>query len=305
MPEGSPVWQVILFFVAVVIIVWQAARGWRIGTIRSGVNVAAIVLSTLAGLLAAQLAAASQGGFGDISGLLAGLCVGLGVGFAVLFAIWIAGLIVFRRQAAGGSAALSWLSRLGGAWLGALLGILIVWGGISVIRAMGALAEAKVANARAAAAISPSIRPPAIANGIATLKQSLEMGPAGQIVERVDVLPPDFYQLVQDLGRITSDPNAMLRFLQFPGVQEVIKSPRIASLLNDPQVLKAAESRDFLGLMQNKNLLEALDDPTLSDQIKKIDLLAAIKFALEKPGPSPAPSPATQTTEDLPAAPAR
>jgi hypothetical protein len=93
---------------------------------------------------------------------------------------------------------------------------------------------------------------------------------------------------------VTNDQQTMLRFLEYPGIQKILQNPRILDLMNDPSVIRASRENIFL-LLGNKTVAAAVEDPALAEQLKKVDLRAALKFALESPptshSPSPAPSP--------------
>ncbi|CAN5746085.1 hypothetical protein BH09VER1_BH09VER1_11330 [soil metagenome] len=293
MPQGSPFWQGILFLVALLFLAWETWRGWRRGVIRSGINFAALVLSTVIGTIAAKLAAAPFGGFGDFSGAISGLFFGTIVGLVVFVVIWLFGAIAFKRTDHQGSGIIKMVWGSGGAIFGFLLGLFIVWGGISIVRGLGALAEGRVATAESAKSTnpgSPQAQTPVMATQLATLKQSLELGTAGKIVESVDVIPSDSYELIGGIGRLINDQATMLRFIQYPGIQDLMKNPKLTALLNDPTVLRAAQEKNYPALMSNKALLTAVQDPALAEELGKIDLKAALKFALETPTPSPSPS---------------
>ncbi|MFZ4682418.1 MAG: hypothetical protein ACOYMS_07945 [Terrimicrobiaceae bacterium] len=290
MSHGSPFWQGVLFFAAILFLIWEIWRGWRAGVVRSGVHLAAFVFSGLIGLAAARIAAMPFGGFGQAAGIFAGFAAGAGVGVVVFFLIWFMGALLFKRTEHQGSGLIRLFWGLGGAFFGLLVGLFILWSGISLVRGLGALAQSRVETPRQENETQPA-PPPRVASGLVTLKESLELGPAGKFVQAVDPIPPDFYDLILQIGKLTNDQETMLRFIQYPGVQEVMQSPRMVELVNDPAIINASEKRDFLGLLSNKALLAAVQDPVLAEQLKKIDLRAALKFALEPPAPSPSPSP--------------
>lgn len=293
MPQGSPFWQAILFLLAFLFLAWETWRGWRRGVIRSGINLAALVASSIVGTVSAQLVAKPLGGLGELSGLIPGVAVGLGLGLATLVAIWLFGALAFKRTEHQGSGMIKVLWGSGGAFFGFLLGVVLLLGAIVLVRMLGALGESRVASAEAARAIdpnSPQAHSPMVANQLATLKQSLEMGPAGKVVESVDLVPTDAYELFGGVNRVLSDPATLARFISYPGIQDLMKNSKLNALLSDPTVLKAAQERDFLSMMNNKALRAAVDDPQLAEAVKKIDLKAALKFALETPTPSPSPS---------------
>ena len=304
MPHGSPFWQGIIFLGAMLFLVWEAWRGWRAGLIRSGLNLAAMVVSGVVLYYGAQVASAPFGGLGSFPGFMAGLVVGGGLAFVAFALIWLVGALAFKRTEHQGSGLVRLFWGMGGALFGVILGVFLLWGGISILRTLGVLAESRLtsfgptpAPPVASGAHSAGTRPtkPSFtqntASNLVVLKKSLELGPAGQFVESVDVIPPDFYELVLQIGQVTGSQEAMQRFIQYPGIQQLMNNGRMADLLNDPAVMKAAEEKNYMALVGNKALRDAVEDPGLAEALKKIDLRAALKFALETPPSSPSPSP--------------
>ncbi len=285
-------WQGGLLLTAVLFLAFEIWRGWRAGVARAGINFAAMVLSTLAAMFAGQMAAAPFGGFKDPGGFLAALVFGGGLGTFVFVVLWLTGIIFFKRTDHQGSGLVRFFWGAGGAFFGLLIAVAVLWGGISVIRSMGALAEARVEVAREAApqpavaggaAVAPT--PPPLASNILKLKESLELGPAGKFVESVDLMPADFYQIIVEVGRLASDQQALIRFLEYPGMKEVLQNSKLAELLSDPAIVKAGEEKNITALISNPKLRQAVEDPALAEQLKKVDLRAAMKYALEKPAP--------------------
>ncbi|MCX7869747.1 MAG: hypothetical protein N2322_07320, partial [Terrimicrobiaceae bacterium] len=252
------------------------------GVVRAGVNLAALVLSGAFGFLAGQAAGALLGGADTPAGFLAGLAIGLVFAIGLFAVLWLAGLLLFKRTAQqSGVARLLW--GAGGSLLGLLTALVILWGGISLIRAFGAMG----AGAERAAAEAHRPPPPA-ARAFVTLRESLEMGPVGSAAKAADPVPADLYELIEALMRLTSSQEAMLRFLEDPSVQAVVKHPRMAALLTDPDVVEAARKRNFPALLTSRSLHAAIEDPSLAAAIRKIDLRAALNSALA-PAQTPHP----------------
>lgn len=293
MPQGSPLWQGILFLCAALFLLWETWRGWRAGIFRSGINFAALFVSGIFGLFAGQLTASLFGGVDSFNGLVAGLLVGGFVCTFVFLALWLAGAILFKRTEHQGSGILRFFWGVGGAFFGFLIGCAIIWGCISGIRAFGTFAQATIqgSNDFARSQNQPAPTPAPVIRTIAELKESLELGPTGKLVESVDIVPPDTYKLLLDTVRLSNDPAAMSRFIQYPGVEKLLDNPKLQELLNNPDIMKASEKRDFMALVNSKDLRALLEDPDLARQVGSIDLRAALKFALEQPTPTPAPSP--------------
>lgn len=320
MIQGSPNIQAILLGIAGLFLAFEFWRGWRAGLVRAGLNLCAILASTMFGLVAGRVAATVFGGTDSFTGLALGGLVGMAVGIIVFAAIWILGAVLFKRTEHQRTFLFRVLWGLGGGVCGLILGLLVVWGGISIIRTFGTFAESSLKSQASAPPLhtthqqtarsqeAPPVGPHAVAptgqatpapssllTALANTKESLEMGPAGKLIAATDPIPDDAYQLLAEFTRISTDPEIMARFLQYPDVQRVIQNPKFAAALGDPAVIDAAQRKDLAALISNKTLLAAVQDPAFAEQLAKVDLRAALNFALEKPSPTPAPSPATDT----------
>lgn len=281
-PQASPAWQGGLFLAAFLFLLWEIWSGWRRGVIRSAVSFCAFVFSGFLGIFAGQATAFVVEKILPGYGFLAGAFVGSAVTLVVLGLALFLGAILFKRTGQQPSSLIRLLYGLGGAFFGLLTGLVLLWGGITIIRTFGVVAQTAIGNRRAADA-------PAIAKILVTLKDSLELGSPGKIVESVDAVPPGVYEMVVRIGKLTSDKEAMMRFLDYPGVQEILQHPRVAALLNDPDVVRDAQSMNFPGLMQSKELLEAVNDPSLQKKLTGLDLQKALDYAFPSPLPSPSP----------------
>ena len=78
---------------------------------------------------------------------------------------------------------------------------------------------------------------------------------------------------------------ALERFCQYPETLKIIANPKVAAIIQDPALEKAAEKKNILPLLQNKNVQAAANDPQLLEQLKAFDLTAALDFALTPPIP--------------------
>lgn len=216
-----------------------------------------------------------DGGGKNIPGY--GAVIGLVVGsFLTLFVLALAlllGALLFKRTAQQPGGLFRILFGAGGAFFGLLTGLFILWGGISIVRAFGAIAESGLTD-------KPAAEAPAIARELVRLKDSLELGPAGRLVESVDIVPPEAYDLISRTVRLSRDPDAMMRFIDYPGVQAIMQHPTMAALVEDPQIIAAAERRDVFAIMQSPKVLQAATDPELSKLLMSLDLQKALDYAL-------------------------
>ena len=271
---SSPFWQNAILYGAAIFLLWEVFAGWRRGLIRSALHFGAFVASGFLGLLAGQGAAALIGIILPGVSFLVGLVIGSVVAIFVLGVCLFLSAILFKRTSQQPPGLTRWLFGFGGAFFGLLTGLFLLWGGISLVRASGALAQVNKA--------------PAESSVLATLKTSLEQGPLGGVVESVDLLPTEAYARIIRIGDLSKNPDAMLRFLDDPGVQEILAHPRMQAVLNDPKVVQGAETKNYLVLLQSPTILAAATDPSLQKLVLELDLQKALDHALP-----PAQNPAT------------
>ncbi|MEP6604359.1 MAG: CvpA family protein [Spartobacteria bacterium] len=296
---GSPLWQLVLVSFALVLILFEVVRGWRRGLPRQLARLAALIGAYLAAYFGGPLVAPFIAPFVHIPDFAMSILVG--AVFAVVVYAIISGLgtMLFRRTGQHNSAFVRLIYGVSGAVLGIFFGAFLVWMVCVGIRALGALAEtpahqqaatqSSAASPRALHAVDvrrgvlndPSDEP-SVLMSLARLKNSLEMGALGDMVKRADVVPANTYETLGKLGQVVSSPERAERFLSFPGAREVSEHPRIAALRDDPEISKLIEQGRFLDLLQNRKIVDALNDGTLLQQIKKFDLQRALDYAIQE-----------------------
>lgn len=270
---ASPFWQNAILYGAAIFLLWEVFAGWRRGLVRSALHFGAFVASGFLGLLAGQGAAALIGIILPGVSFLVGLVIGSVVAIFVLGVCLFLSAVLFKRTSQQPPGLTRWLFGFGGAFFGLLTALFLLWGGISLVRASGALAQVNKASAESSV--------------LATLKTSLEQGPLGGVVESVDLLPTEAYARIIRIGDLSKNPDAMMRFLDDPGVQEILAHPRMQAVLNDPKVVQGAETKNYLVLFQSPTILAAATDPSLQKLVMSLDLEKALDHALP-PAQNPA-----------------
>jgi hypothetical protein len=274
---ASPFWQNAILFAAALFLLWEIFGGWRRGVIRSALHFGAFVVSGFLGFLAGKGVASLVGIILPGISFLAGLVVGVIVALLALGICLFLAAVLFKRTSQQPPGLVRWLFGFGGAFFGLLTGLFILWGGVSLVRASGSLAQANKNSASS--------------NLLGTLKNSLEEGPLGGVVESVDILPTEAYTRLARVGELSKNPDAMVRFLDDPGVQEILAHPRMQAILDDPQVVQAAETQNYIVLLQSRTILAAATDPSLQKLVLSLDLQKALDHALP-----PTQNPATPKT---------
>jgi len=282
MGSASPFWQNALLYGASLFLLWEIYGGWRRGVIRSGLHFGAFVLSGFLGIMVGQAIAAVVAIVMPGVSFFAGLGVGLAVTLIVLAVCLFLSAILFKRTYQQPPGFVRTMFGLGGAFFGLLTGVFILWGTVSLVRAAGALAQSSMAGQKPKDA-------PALAQGLATLKESLEMGSIGALVKSVDILPNEAYDHIVRLSKLTADPDAMVRFLDYPGVMKIVAHPRIQAILQDRDLVAASEKQDYAAILRNPALMKAVSDPSLQKLVMGLDLQKALDYAMP-PDQSPTTS---------------
>ena len=134
-----------------------------------------------------------------------------------------------------------------------------------------------------------SDKPTETSRTLAALKEFLEKGPLGGVAKSIDILPTESYDRMARLGELSRNPDAMMRFLDDPGVQKIVAHPRVQALLDDPEVIQATETKNFVALLQSRTVMNALTDPSLQKLVTEIDFEKALDRALATPQNPPPP----------------
>ncbi|PYK93253.1 MAG: hypothetical protein DME36_09925, partial [Verrucomicrobia bacterium] len=216
---GSPLWQLVFVSFALLLILLEVLRGWRLGVARQ--------LARLAALIAAYFAAF----------------------FGGKFALPIVRPFFKMPDAL--------LSILAGAVLALMIfffGAFLIWLLVVGVRSVGAVADPRVRRQRGDVTTLPQpralhvvdVRPrplnesseelPQLITSLGRLRNSLEMGVIGDAVKKTDIIPAKTYEVLGKVGQVVSSPKTAERFLSYPGARNLTEHPKIAALRNDPEI---------------------------------------------------------------------
>ena len=300
LPEsaGSPIWQVVFLSFAVMLVLFEIVRGWRLGLMRQIMRVVAIVAAYAAAYFGGQMLVPVARPLLKIPDLVLSILCSVVLAMLVYAIVAGIGTIVFKRTRQQSSAFVRFFYGLTGAAIGLFFGAFLVWLVVVGVRSLGAIADAQVHEQVAAGKTAESTESlhavdvrrglftdpremsPSLMTTLARLKNSLEMGTVGDVVKRTDAIPSKTYETLGKLGQIASSPENAERFLSFPGAHELAEHPRIVALREDPQIQELFRQGRFLDLLQDQRIIDALNDPTLLEQLKKFDLQRALDYSI-------------------------
>jgi hypothetical protein len=293
---GSLLWQAVFISFAVVLVLFEVVRGWRLGLIRQLVRVAALAAAYAAALFGGRLLVPIERSLLKMPDMILSILGSAVLALAIYGLITCIAMILFKRIGQQSSKVLQLIYGCTGAILGLFFGAFFLWMIVASIRAIGAVADAQVrgrasfldtGQSATLRAVSVHRRflgesneePPTLATSLARLKNSLEIGPVGDAVKEMDPVPPEIYETLEKVGSIFSSPERAQRFLTFPGARELSEHPKIIALRDDPEISEMIRQRRFLDLLQEPRVIDAANDPVLADRIKEFDLQRALDYA--------------------------
>jgi hypothetical protein len=269
---AANIWDGAFYIVALLFLVYQTWRGWRMGIVRAGLRLLAIVASGLVGwyggTLVAGIAASIFPGFEIVAGILVGFVLAL----TVYLSLTILSFLLFKKTRDNSSSVIRWTYGFGGAIMGFLVGLVFVWAAVSGVRALGGIAAGKEESGQGNVT----------SGALSRLRESVEGDGAGSLLRQADPIPDSMYETITQFSRVTSNPEAMARLIEYPEVSVLLTHPKFIALTEDPAIQRAAMNRNVVSIMFHPKLLDLATDPEIIETARKIDLAEALNFALQQ-----------------------
>jgi hypothetical protein len=294
MTSGSTLWQTVFVSFAVVLLLFEIIRGYRLGLPRQLMRGAAVIAAYAAAYFGGNLVLPFLRPVLRWPDFIVSMIGGALLAIVVYGVIASLGTLLFKRTAQHASAGVRLVYGFSGALTGVVFGLFFIWLLLVGIRTVGSVADAEVqAHPRAENNPAPSARDQkhlspenldtdSLTSFLARLKNSVELGKLGDVVRQTDFTPPGLYQTLKDAGTVCANPENARRFLSFPGATELSEHPKIVALRNDPEVADLIRQGRILDLLQNRRVLEAANDPTLVEKVKQFDIKKALEYAAKK-----------------------
>ncbi len=292
----SPLWQTVFVSFAIVLVLFEIARGWRLGLPRQLVRIAAVVAAYSAALFGGRLLLPILRPLLKIPDFLVSTIGGAILALIVYGVITTLGRILFKRTGQQESRTIRLIYGAAGGFLGLFFGAFLLWLLVIGVRSLGAVAEAQV-NAMAPGNLPSFAERPTRSAGptrrtgssvpdenslvmsLARLKKSVELGAVGDVVKQTDVLPAGIYDTLAKVGGVFAKPERAKKFMTYPGVRELSDNPKILALRADPEITRMISQGRLLDLLQDERLIEAANDPELAAQLKRFDFNGALEHA--------------------------
>jgi len=275
-----------LWLAAALYLLFEIWRGWRRGVVRHGVSVFALLTAGGIGWIFAWMTGAISDRVIPLPVPVGRAVFGLAAGLAFYLAAVVLSSLLFKKTSQQSAGIVRLFYGFGGAFFGLIFGLLVLWGGVTIFRTLGAVAEGKQELAAQA-----GLGPMAGDSSLVAVKDSLEQGSAGGLVEKVDILPASFYGSLTKLVQVTGSPEAAARLFTYPPLQGLLAQPKIAAIFTDPAVSKAVAEGNYFALLSSSQLAAAASDAGVQKSFSGFDWQKALDYALGEKPPSPAPTP--------------
>lgn len=284
-------------------------NGWRQGVARQLMTLAAIGCAYAAAFYGAP-SAAPVFAFLKYPPQITRLIAGSALGCATFLGLHALRRIFFKRTAQhqGKGARLSF--GILGATVGVAFGSLVfLVTTVFLSKAIGVAARSRVEQHERevrAHVPAPSEEPGALVRGFAKLGTALDEGASGRLLHRYDnTSMARAFATIAKLTIMVSRPEAVDRFLSYPGVEKLSKHPKLLAVKNDPAVAQLLASNSFIRLLRHEKVLALAGDAEFNALMQQMEFDKALEFALTPPDPElEPPGPLRRETNITPPEPA-
>jgi membrane protein required for colicin V production len=297
--SGSLLWQGIFISFALVLVLFEVVRGWRLGLLRQLMRLAALVVAYAAAFFGGRLLVPIVRPLLKMPDFVLSALGGAILAFVAYAAVSCMGAVLLKRTGEQQSRLVQLIYGIAGAIVGLFFGVFALWLIVVSVRAVGAVADAQVRNPSVAVHTAPDVTSHALeirrrflgdgnepsaafAASLARLKNSLELGAFGNVIKQTDPVSQKSYDALSKVAAVFSNPERARRFLSFPGARELSEHPKIVALRDDPEISEMIAQKRFLDLLRDQRIIDGANDPALAKRIKKFDLQAALDYALRE-----------------------
>lgn len=275
---------------SVAVIAMLGWNGWRQGVARQLMTFFSILCAYVAAWFGAS-SAAPIFKFLRYPPQITTMIAGAAVGMATFLALHGLRRIFFKRTAEQKSVTVRLSYGILGALIGVAFGTFLFILTSSTIRAIGAVAKSRLAdfekeaqptNDRKVPPLMAEDEPGPLVRNMAKLGGALDEGESGKFFQRYDKVPAaHVFATLTKLGIMVSKPEAVDRFLRYPGVEKLATHPKLVAVRNDPEVSKLLEETSFVKLLRHEKVVALANDPEFSALMKKMEFEKALDHALK------------------------
>ena len=268
--------------------------GWRQGVARQIMTLTAVACAYAAAYYGAS-SAAPVFAFLKYPPQVTTLIGGTAVGCATFLGVNGLRRWLFKRTAEQKNASVRMSYGVLGAILGVTFGSLLFLFTTLTVHSLGTVAKSRVDDAelekKQPSLLAPPDDPGPLVRNIAKLGSALGEGSSGKFLKRYDNAPlTHVFATFTKLGIMVSRPDAVDRFLSYPGVEKLASHPKLLAVKNDPEVFQLLNDRSFVKLLRHDKVLALANDVEFKELMRQMEFEKALDFAL-KPEHTAEPQP--------------
>lgn len=296
--------KIAYYSAAVLFVAALGWSGWRQGVLRQLMTLAAIACAYAAAYFGAS-SAAPVFAFLKYPPQVTTLIGGTAVGCATFLGLHGLRRWLFKRTAQQKNPTVRLSYGILGAILGVVFGSLVFLLTTGLVRAVSTVAKSRLGDIEKENHAAPILLPeepgPLVRN-FAKLGTALDEGKSGAFLQRYDAVPATHvFATLAKLGIMISRPEAVDRFLAYPGVEKLASHPKLVAVKDDPEIAEMLIHHSFVRLLRHEKVLALANDSEFSALMKQMEFEKALNHALKEPNP-PAP-PREAHVPNLPPAP--
>lgn len=280
-----------LFYVVLsLVFMFVVLRGWMQGGMRMLMSVLAVGLGYAAGYYGGKLVSPLFSFLhypNPVTEVVAGAAFGLFIFIVLSIVSW----IVFKRTSHQTVTMIRLAYGISGALLGVVMGLFMVYLLVEGSLVLGSIAQgqSKPTDKEKAAEKAPdkagkpakSKEVPAAISFLADLKTGLDDGASGEFIRKYDPMPGYFVTTLGKLSNMMSHEESVDRFLEYPSVEKMSRSAKVAAIREDGEVMAMLKNSDYLGLMKNAKIRDLINDPEFGKLLKEMEFDKALDNAVE------------------------
>ena len=288
--------KIAYYGVSVICIAALGWNGWRQGVMRQLMTLAAIACAYAAAWYGAS-SAAPVFAFLKYPPQVTKIIGGAAVGLATFLGLNGLRRWIFKRTAQKKNAGVRLSYGILGALIGVTFGSLLFLLTTGLVRALSTVATSRIEDIerenekeRRLAVRLPPEEPGPLVRSFAKLGTALAEGKSGKFLQRYDDVPATHvFATLAKLGIMVSRPDAVDRFLSYPGVEKLSSHPKLLAVKNDPEITALLDSHSFVKLLRHERVLALANDEEFNALMKRMEFEKALDFALKDPKPPEPP----------------
>ncbi len=273
--------------------------GWRRGLVREAASLMGILLGMYLGFWAGPFLAPAVPAFG-FPAFLKPVLGGAVLGMLAWGGVMIFSSIIFRKTEEQDFGLIRFFYGISGAALGLLSAVAMLCLGAWGVRCFGSFAEGlqpTPAKGQHGKTPQPQERESA---PLVSLKKALDHSPVGDLLNKLDPLPKNFYPRLQKVAQLLTNPKAKERFMADPILAPLSKNSKLLALQSDPALLDSLQSGDLWNIIRNPKVLAAASDAQLLTALRASELDKALERALTSGGALVSPPDPVKATKTVP-----